>query len=160
MFTNKEEAICLSKADITNYMIPILPIILINGAEYNYGNLKIKLPFFGVEEIIQNIIRLINKESMTKMKPFKDFNGQIDNSIQGKIVSSGLLYIVDEETIEITELPINVSAFEYKNVLKELLYGNPPKILDIKEFHSQYTLKFIIKMTKEQFAHGQKVVFL
>jgi hypothetical protein len=94
------------------------------------------------------------------MKPFKDFNGQIDNSIQGNIVSSGLLYIVDEETIEITELPINVSAFEYKNVLKELLYGNPPKSLDIKEFHSQYTLKFIIKMTKEQFAHGQKVVFL
>ena len=39
------------------------------------------------------------------------------------------------------------------------MYGNPPKILDIQELHSNYTLKFEIKMTKSQFLSAQEIGF-
>jgi DNA topoisomerase-2 len=69
-------------------------------------------------------------------------------------VCSGEIALIDEETVEITELPIKVWTQTYKEgVLEKMLEGEngqPATITDFKEYHTEETVKFIVKMKADQ----------
>jgi DNA topoisomerase-2 len=139
-----------------DFYCPILPTVLVNGAEGIGTGWSTRIPNYNPRDIIQNLKCLINGEQTKSMRPyFKNFRGQIDQIDETRVITSGEVAVIDDNTIEITELPISVWTQAYKeSVLEPSLHGEekkPPTITDYREYHTDTTVRFVVKMTPDQF---------
>jgi DNA topoisomerase-2 len=112
---------------------PILPMVLVNGAEGIGTGYATNIPNFDPREIVANLKRLINEEEPVGMKPhYKNFQGTIDPVGPQKYAVYGRVGLLSETSFEITELPIKTWTQNYKeNVLELMLHGtekSPPFI--------------------------------
>ncbi|KAM9657800.1 DNA topoisomerase 2-alpha [Morphnus guianensis] len=144
------------------WYMPIIPMVLINGAEGIGTGWSCKIPNFDIREVVNNIRRLMDGEEPLPMLPsYKNFKGTIDELGPNQYVISGEVSILDSTTIEITELPVRTWTQTYKEqVLEPMLNGTektPPLIMDYKEYHTDTTVKFIVKMTEEKLAEAKAV---
>lgn len=77
-----------------------------------------------------------------------------------RYVCSGEVATLNEDTIEITELPIKTWTQAYKeSVLEPMLEGSsdkPAMITDFKEYHTEETVKFVVKMKPEQLSRYER----
>lgn len=81
---------------------------------------------------------------------YDEFTGTIKRLDKQLFMIYGEAAILDEETFEITELPIGVSTQSYKKtILEPMLKNNPPYIKNFKEYHTNASVKFVITMYKE-----------
>uniref|UniRef100_A0A8B9CEF4 DNA topoisomerase 2 n=1 Tax=Anser brachyrhynchus TaxID=132585 RepID=A0A8B9CEF4_9AVES len=113
-------------------------------------------------ETVNNIRRLMDGEEPLPMLPsYKNFKGTIDELGPNQYVISGEVSILDSTTIEITELPVRTWTQTYKEqVLEPMLNGTektPPLITDYKEYHTDTTVKFVVKMSEEKLAEAEAV---
>ncbi|XP_057572303.1 DNA topoisomerase 2-alpha [Hippopotamus amphibius kiboko] len=144
------------------WYIPIIPMVLINGAEGIGTGWSCKIPNFDVREVVNNIRRLMDGEEPLPMLPsYKNFKGTIEELAPNQYVISGEVAILNSTTIEISELPIRTWTQTYKEqVLEPMLNGTektPPLITDYKEYHTDTTVKFVVKMTEEKLAEAERV---
>uniref|UniRef100_A0A8C6ZG45 DNA topoisomerase 2 n=1 Tax=Nothoprocta perdicaria TaxID=30464 RepID=A0A8C6ZG45_NOTPE len=144
------------------WYIPIIPMVLINGAEGIGTGWSCKIPNFDIREVVNNIRRLMDGEEPLPMLPsYKNFKGTIDELGPNQYVISGEVSILDSTTIEISELPVRTWTQTYKEqVLEPMLNGTektPPLIVDYKEYHTDTTVKFIVKMSEEKLAEAKAV---
>ncbi|XP_042643154.1 DNA topoisomerase 2-alpha [Tyto alba] len=144
------------------WYMPIIPMVLINGAEGIGTGWSCKIPNFDTREVVNNIRRLMDGEEPLAMLPsYKNFKGTIDELGPNQYVISGEVSILDSTTIEITELPVRTWTQTYKEqVLEPMLNGTektPPLITDYKEYHTDTTVKFIVKMTEEKLVEAKAV---
>ncbi|XP_010186738.1 PREDICTED: DNA topoisomerase 2-alpha-like, partial [Mesitornis unicolor] len=142
------------------WYMPIIPMVLINGAEGIGTGWSCKIPNFDIREVVNNIRRLLDGEELLPMLPsYKNFKGTVDELGPNQYVISGEVSILDSTTIEITELPVRTWTQAYKEqVLEPMLNGTektPPLITDYKEYHTDTTVKFIVKMTEEKLAEAK-----
>ena len=143
---------------------PIVPTILVNGTEGIGTGWSTRIPNYNPREIVDNLKLMINGQEPKFMKPYyKNFRGQIDVIDETKIVTSGVVAIIADNTIEITELPISIWTQAYKeNVLEPMLHGEDkkePVISDYREYHTDTTVRFVVKFTPEQFKVAEKAGF-
>ncbi|KAK2190491.1 hypothetical protein NP493_78g03001 [Ridgeia piscesae] len=136
------------------WYIPIIPMVLVNGAEGIGTGWSTKIPNYNPREIVTNIKRMLDGQEPEPMLPwFKNFHGTIQYVDDQRYVVYGEVAVLDEQSIEITELPIRTWTQTYKeNVLEPMLQGTdkvPATILDYKEYHTDTTVKFVIQMSKE-----------
>ncbi|XP_030695598.1 DNA topoisomerase 2-alpha [Globicephala melas] len=144
------------------WYIPIIPMVLINGAEGIGTGWSCKIPNFDVREVVNNIRRLMDGEEPLPMLPsYKNFKGTIEELAPNQYVISGEMSILNSTTIEISELPIRTWTQTYKEqVLEPMLNGTektPPLITDYREYHTDTTVKFVVKMTEEKLAEAERV---
>ncbi|XP_069733450.1 DNA topoisomerase 2-alpha [Phaenicophaeus curvirostris] len=144
------------------WYMPIIPMVLINGAEGIGTGWSCKIPNFDIREVVNNIRRLMDGEEPLPMLPsYKNFKGTIDELGPNQYVISGEVSILNSTTIEITELPVRTWTQTYKEqVLEPMLNGTektPPLIVDYKEYHTDTTVKFVVKMTEEKLAEAEAV---
>ncbi|XP_035203438.1 DNA topoisomerase 2-alpha [Oxyura jamaicensis] len=144
------------------WYIPIIPMVLINGAEGIGTGWSCKIPNFDIRETVNNIRRLMDGEEPLPMLPsYKNFKGTIEELGPNQYVISGEVSILDSTTIEITELPVRTWTQTYKEqVLEPMLNGTektPPLITDYKEYHTDTTVKFVVKMSEEKLAEAEAV---
>lgn len=144
------------------WYIPIIPMVLVNGAEGIGTGWSCKIPNFDVREVVNNIRRLMDGEELLPMLPsYKNFKGTIEELAPNQYVISGEVAILNSTTIEISELPIRTWTQTYKEqVLEPMLNGTektPPLITDYKEYHTDTTVKFVVKMTEEKLAEAERV---
>ena len=86
------------------WYLPILPMILVNGAEGIGTGWSTNIPGFNRIDIINNIKRLLNGEEMDEMMPwFRGWTGVIDKLPDNKYRARGLISQVDDTTLEITD---------------------------------------------------------
>ncbi|TKS89985.1 DNA topoisomerase 2-alpha [Collichthys lucidus] len=82
------------------------------------------------------------------------FKGTIEQVMDNQFMNSGEVAIIDSTTIEISELPVKSWTQTYKeNVLEPMLNGTekvPALITDFKEYHTDTTVRFVVKMTAEK----------
>ncbi|KAF3853418.1 hypothetical protein F7725_014106 [Dissostichus mawsoni] len=139
-----------------DWYIPIIPMVLVNGAEGIGTGWASKIPNFDVREIVNNIRRMIAGEEPQPMLPnYKGFKGTIDNVVDNSYFVSGEVAIIDSTTIEISELPIKTWT---QNVLEPMMNGTekvPPLITDYKEYHTDTTVRFLVKMTPEKLIEAE-----
>jgi DNA topoisomerase-2 len=104
------------------------------------------------------------------MIPFyKNFWGQIKQVDEFRVITSGVVSLLGENSVEITELPISTWTQAYKeSVLEVYLYGSEkdkgkekftPLITEYKEYHTDCTVRFVVRMTTEQFSNAEKQGF-
>ena len=154
------------------YYCPILPLILVNGAEGIGTGWAVKIPNYNVRDLINNLRRMINKEEPLAMIPFyKNFRGTIEQVDESKFVVSGEVALIEDDesssnkgdrSVEISELPVGTWTQAYKeSVLEAFLHGSGdasnnkagfvPLISDYKEYHTDCTVRFVVKMSGKQF---------
>ncbi|RMX40987.1 hypothetical protein pdam_00011595 [Pocillopora damicornis] len=139
---------------------PIIPLVLVNGAEGIGTGYSTKVPNFDVRQIISNLKKMINGEEPEEMIPsFKNFTGTISQIDSHKFLVQGNVEVVDNKTIEISELPVGIWTQVYKeNVLEPMLHGSekiPPILTDYKEYHTDVTVKFVLNMAEDKLAEAE-----
>ncbi|XP_078520094.1 DNA topoisomerase 2-beta isoform X2 [Lissotriton helveticus] len=142
------------------WYIPIIPMVLINGAEGIGTGWACKIPNYDTREIVNNVRRMLEGLDPHPMLPnYKNFKGAIQELGQNQYAVSGEIYVLDRNTVEITELPVRTWTQVYKEqVLEPMLNGTektPALITDYKEYHTDTTVKFVVKMTEEKLAQAE-----
>uniref|UniRef100_A0A3Q3NNP3 DNA topoisomerase 2 n=1 Tax=Labrus bergylta TaxID=56723 RepID=A0A3Q3NNP3_9LABR len=142
------------------WYIPIIPMVLVNGAEGIGTGWACKIPNYDTREIVNNINRLLNNQDPLPMLPsYKGFKGLLHELGQNQFLVSGEVSVIDRNTIEITELPVRTWTQSYKeSVLEPMLQGTdktPALINDYKEYHTDTTVKFVVRMSEEKLAQSE-----
>ncbi|XP_047516652.1 DNA topoisomerase 2 isoform X2 [Pieris napi] len=128
---------------------PILPMVLVNGAEGIGTGWSTKIPNYNPRDIVANIRRMLDGEEPKPMHPwYKNFRGTIE-SFGDKYVISGEAAILPNDKIEITELPVGTWTQNYKeNVLEPLLGTDKvkPVISEYREYNTDTTVRFVVSL--------------
>ncbi|KAH9638562.1 hypothetical protein HF086_000963 [Spodoptera exigua] len=129
--------------------IPIIPMVLVNGAEGIGTGWSTKIPNYNPRDIVENIRRMLDGEEPKPMHPwYKNFRGTIEG-FGDKYVISGEAAILPGEKIEITELPVGTWTQNYKeNVLEPLLGSDKvkPMISEYREYNTDTTVRFVVSL--------------
>lgn len=144
------------------WYLPILPMLLVNGAEGIGTGWSTNVPPFNPLDIVKNIRNLMNGEELEDMHPwFRGWNGTIEKFESQRYRMYGRIEQVGPETLEITELPARTWTSTIKEYLLLGLSGSDklkPWIKDMEEQHAN-DIKFIVTLTKEEMAKTKKMGF-
>ena len=106
------------------FYVPILPIILINGAAGIGTGFSTNIPGFNYLDIIKNIKRHLSGSQMIEMSPYyANFTGKIekDTDKPGSYTSYGIVKLhPSSNSIKITEIPVGIAIQTYKEYYEEL----------------------------------------
>ncbi|XP_022655107.1 DNA topoisomerase 2-alpha-like isoform X2 [Varroa destructor] len=139
------------------YYLPIIPMVLVNGAEGIGTGWSTKIPNYNPRDVMANVRRLIRDEPLKKMQPwYKGFEGEIATVDAGnRIVIHGEVSLLNNNRVQITELPVKVWTQAYKeNVLEVLLHGSekvPGIISDYREYNTDTKVNFVVTMDAANF---------
>lgn len=136
------------------FYIPIIPMIIVNGCVGIGTGFSTNIPQFDPEDIISICMKVcdgiankdvgesqafINKMKIDEFAPwYLGFTGKIAKSDKGSYVSTGVYNWLDDNTLEITELPVGTWTDDYKEHLENMLTTNANYL---KSFDNQYTAK-------------------
>ncbi|XP_055342931.1 DNA topoisomerase 2-alpha-like isoform X3 [Paramacrobiotus metropolitanus] len=152
------------------WYIPVVPMVSMNGAEGIGTGWMTKIPNYNPLDIVANLRALIRGDEIKPTKPwYKGYHGEILPVDSTRYLTNGEVAVHDQEnSIEITELPIRTWTQNYKEVVVEPLLlgseskdgkGKPPQIQDYKEYHTDTTVRFVIRMSGQKFVEFQREGF-
>jgi DNA topoisomerase-2 len=109
------------------YYIPIIPMVLVNGASgIGTGTSTVVLCYNPSEIIAYLKNKLQGNENNIEFIPYYDgFNGQIVKKSNTKFIFKGIYEKINENTIRVTELPIGMWTYDFMSHLETL--SNPSK---------------------------------
>jgi DNA topoisomerase II len=134
------------------WYMPILPMLLVNGADGIGTGWSTSVPNFKPEDIVDNLKRRMagtSKEDMLPMMPwFRGFVGQVEDIGAGRYKFSGVIRKTGSDEVEITELPIREWTQNFKEKLEDIIRAEkvPSFIKDYTEYNTPDRVHFIIKM--------------
>lgn len=104
-------------------------MVLVNGSEGTGTGWSTYVPNYNPRDIVANIRRLLNGEPMQPIDPwYKGFKGTIEKNATKEAGAtytvSGLIEEIDDNTLEITELPIRRWTQDYNEFLGSIMTGN------------------------------------
>ncbi|XP_041029367.1 DNA topoisomerase 2-alpha isoform X2 [Carcharodon carcharias] len=142
------------------WYIPIIPMVLVNGADGIGTGWACKIPNYDVREIVNNIRRMLDGDDPVPMLPnYKNFKGTIFELGTNQFMINGEISVLNTTTIEISELPVKTWTQTYKEqVLEPMLNGTektPSLITGYKEYHTDTTVRFTITMTEQKLAEAE-----
>eukprot|EP00933_Yihiella_yeosuensis_P069787 TRINITY_DN7678_c0_g2_i1.p1 TRINITY_DN7678_c0_g2~~TRINITY_DN7678_c0_g2_i1.p1 ORF type:complete len:1431 (+),score=413.67 TRINITY_DN7678_c0_g2_i1:106-4398(+) len=141
---------------------PILPLVLVNGADGIGTGWSTSVPNFNPREIIRNIQLFLRGEAMHDMLPwYKGFKGTVSphEKEAGRYDICGLIEKKNDTTLVISELPVKAWTQSYKEFLEEMMPGEGKKteeaaaaatITDYKEYHTENSVHFEVFLTPEK----------
>lgn len=145
------------------YYMPVIPTVLINGAEGIGTGWSTSIPNYNARDVINNVRAILNDEEPKQMMPwYRHFKGEITEEIfkgERRFIATGLYHIRDECTLEITELPLRTWTQDYKEFLEELITPKDKKapfITDYKEYHTDTSVHFVITMPPANLAKAEE----
>lgn len=121
------------------WYIPVLPLVLINGAEGIGTGYSSFIPSYNKKDIIKNLTRLMNNEQMIEMSPYYEkFKGEIEKINDTTYISKGVYKKTGKNSIEITELPVGRWTEDYK----EFLESEEKYIKDFQNYSTEDVVRF------------------
>lgn len=120
------------------YYVPIIPMILVNGANGIGTGFSTDIPCYNPQDLINYLkCKINNPEYKNNLTPYyENFKGTIiqDTNNENKFYTYGV-FTRDNDTLHITELPIGEWTEKFKNMLEDLINNT------IKEKRKQNLLK-------------------
>jgi DNA topoisomerase-2 len=123
------------------YYLPIIPMILVNGAVGIGTGFSTNIPCFNPKDIVEILKKLIKNEDCTTQENieiipwYSGFEGTIYKN-GNKYVSKGIYKRISPVKIQVTELPIGYWTEDFKTMLEEML---DEKDTPLKSYESNYT---------------------
>lgn len=147
------------------YYMPIIPMILANGGLGIGTGFSTNVPQFNPSDIISACIQIcntitanqisgddiaamhdvINNSIIQEFTPwYLGFTGSIEKTDKGTFVSKGVYRWIDDNTLEITELPIGTWTEDYKEFLEGLITNNANYLKSFENHYTSKNVKFIL----------------
>lgn len=142
------------KIEPTWYM-PIIPTVLVNGCEGIGTGWSSFIPNYNPRDIVANVRRLLNGESMVAMDPwYRNFKGTIEKTASKEAGATytitGVYEEIDETTLRVTELPIRRWTEDYKQFLEALkTSNNTPYFQSVKAYNDDRSVDFELHLSEE-----------
>merc|ERR1719171_1501732 len=151
-----------------NYYVPVIPMVLVNGAEGIGTGYSTYVLNYNPHDIIANLRRSLNGQEMVEMHPwYRGYKGEIKPSDKGGYEVYGIAEKIDDTTVSITELAIRKWTQTYKEWLQELYQDqqdqldekkkHPFCIEGMKEYHTENTVHFVVTLTDEHMKTAEKL---
>eukprot|EP00698_Gefionella_okellyi_P000094 TRINITY_DN1007_c0_g1_i3.p1 TRINITY_DN1007_c0_g1~~TRINITY_DN1007_c0_g1_i3.p1 ORF type:complete len:1456 (-),score=395.08 TRINITY_DN1007_c0_g1_i3:700-4800(-) len=141
---------------------PIIPTVLVNGAEGIGTGWATKVPTFNPREIVENIRKKMQGLELLPMTPwFHGFTGVIEpakNKDSFNVL--GVWERVSETVLKVTELPAGTWTSDFKAMLEAMVAppeGKPALLKDFKDHSSDRTVSFTITFMEDKVAEIDKV---
>jgi DNA topoisomerase-2 len=135
------------------WFCPIVPMILINGAEGIGTGFSTTIGQYNPIDIVNNIKLMMKNKEPTELIPFyRNFTGTIEKIKSNEYIIKGTYKKLADDTIKITELPIGVWTTAYREFLESKTEKNKNQNPLIETFKSNYTdetIDFTIQMDPE-----------
>ncbi|XP_014482998.1 PREDICTED: DNA topoisomerase 2 isoform X2 [Dinoponera quadriceps] len=143
------------------FYIPVIPMVLVNGADGIGTGWMTKIPNYNPREIIENLQRMMDGADPRPMSPYyKNFKGVVESCGDYRYVISGEISVIGPDKVEITELPIGTWTQTYKEtVLEPMLHGTdktPAVITDYKEYNTDTAVHFIVILNRDKLLELEK----
>ena len=107
------------------YYAPIIPMVLVNGAEGIGTGFSTKIPPYNPSDIIKNIRNIMNGEEFESMDPWwQGFEGIVSKIDDFNYEIYGT-WSIDDNKMTITELPVGQWTYNYKEFLEKMLEDIP-----------------------------------
>ena len=150
------------------FYIPVIPMILVNGGIGIGTGYSTNIPQFNPSEIIDackfickaikladlngdtdegldNIYETINILDINDLVPYYlGFKGSIKKAENNSYISKGIYKWIDNETVEITELPIGTWTEDYKEFLENMITSGLNNLKYIENHYTSKNVKFIL----------------
>ncbi len=135
------------------YYVPIIPMILVNGAIGIGTGFSTNIPCYNPKDIIRVLKGLMNGEDFDDdaedLKPwYRGFKGIIEK-VNGKWTSFGLYQKLTATKLQITELPVGIATNDFKEMIEKMICNKDIQS-PIKSYESHYTpndVNFILHFT-------------
>lgn len=133
------------------FYLPVLPMVLINGAQGIGTGYSTTIPLFNPKDIINNMELLIKKERPKPMSPwYRGYTGKIVRETDDNFTVYGVYTVESTTVLKITEIPIGIAIEDYKEFLEKILEAG---ILDLKTVENNSTenqVDFTLKFNKAE----------
>jgi len=128
---------------------PVIPMILINGAEGIGTGWSTKLPNYDPADIIKYLVLKIKDKDVEPLHPkYKGFKGKIVfDSENNRYITRGIIKKVNMSTLNISELPIGMWNDKYYEILDELV--NDKIIKDYSKNDTDTKVDITINISRE-----------
>ena len=150
------------------FYIPVIPMILVNGGIGIGTGYSTNIPQFNPSEIIDackfickaikladlngdtdegldNIYETIDILDINDLVPYYlGFKGSIKKTENNSYISKGIYKWIDNETVEITELPIGTWTEDYKEFLENMITTGLNNLKYIENHYTSKNVKFIL----------------
>lgn len=129
------------------YYVPIIPMVLVNGAEGIGTGWSTLIPNYNPRDLIEQLKRRLNGEGFTEMHPwYKGYIGDIAYDGKGYNIVGKFEVNEEELQIDIYELPIRKWTKNYKEFLEKLI--EEETIDDFQEYHTKQNVHFRLQLNK------------
>ena len=150
------------------YYIPIIPMILVNGGIGIGTGYSTNIPQYNPSEIIDTCKLICNviKSSKISVKKEEDldmvydtlsameldniipyylgFKGTIEKAEKNSYISKGVYRWLDDQTVEITELPIGTWTEDYKDFLETMITSGLNNLKYIENHYTSKNVRFVL----------------
>jgi DNA topoisomerase II len=142
------------------FYIPIIPMILVNGGVGIGTGFSTNIPQFNPEDIISICMKVCDgifnkdvdesKSFINNMKIYEfapwylGHTGIIKKSEKGSYISTGIYNWIDDNTLEITELPVGIWTEDYKEHLENMLTTNSNYLKSFENHYTSKNVKFVL----------------
>ncbi|CAE8691232.1 unnamed protein product [Polarella glacialis] len=142
---------------------PIVPAILVNGADGIGTGWSTSIPNYNPRDLIANIRRFLRKEPMESMTPwYRGFKGTVApiEGTPGRFEAIGVAAKRGRVRLEITELPVKRWTQDYKDWLVDQLpqpgAEKRAAVTELREYHSENSVHFVLNMTPDKLAEAER----
>ncbi|KAI9804695.1 MAG: DNA topoisomerase 2 [Piccolia ochrophora] len=128
---------------------PIVPMVLVNGADGIGTGWSTSIPNYNPEDIVDNLKRLMDDDKQVPMVPwFRGWAGEVKQVAPDRYKFSGIIKQTGDNEIEITELPIRLWTQDFKDKLEDIIKAEkvPSFIKDYKDYNTHLKVNFVIQM--------------
>ena len=147
-----------------DHYLPVLPMVLVNGSSGIGTGWSSSIPNFDPRQLAHAILRRLQAGSGSgsgsggdaeELQPhYNGFTGSMVAAGGGRYQHSGRVEQVDECTLLINELPVQVWTADYKLLLEEML--DRQEIRSYREYHTDTSVGFVVQLqSAEQLAEWQ-----
>lgn len=105
------------------YFIPLLPVVLMNGAEGMGTGHSTHISNYAPEDLRDAITKILDGQTIpdfTLLPRWRDFTGTVSRELSGQIKVTGVFKVENSTTIRVTELPVGVQSDKYEEELFKL----------------------------------------
>jgi DNA topoisomerase-2 len=146
---------------------PIIPMALVNGSQGIGTGWSTNIPNHCPRELAKNVLLMIDgREPLDVVPKYRNFRGEILEIEKAKCISFGEIAVLDDDTLEITELPIGVWIEVFAERLQKMTGGKddkgkelPALIEAFEDFSSDSRVRFTVKLSKRQMLEANKQGF-
>ncbi|KAK4218579.1 DNA topoisomerase 2 [Rhypophila decipiens] len=141
---------------------PVIPMVLVNGADGIGTGWSTSIPNYHPMDIVQNIRRRMGRldpddpteAEFVPMKPwFRGWKGTTEEEAPGRFKFNGIAEQDPQSPNEVvvSELPVRLWTDDFKARLEDIIRGekSPSWIKDYKEFNDHKTVHFVIQMEEK-----------